>query len=70
MDTSVYSSTRVEENPHRPSHFIGRAPNGATRLRRRLLAAHGPRVISVPYYEWDPLMTDAAHDAYLSAKLV
>ena len=54
--------------PHRPTHFIGRAPNGATRLRRRLLAARGLRVISVPYYEWDHL-TDAAHDAYLSAKL-
>ena len=54
---------------HRPSHFIGRAPSGATRLKRRLLEARGLRVISVPYYEWDPRMTDAAQDAYLSAKL-
>ena len=38
------------------------------RLRRRLLEARGLRVISVPYYEWDHL-TDAAQDAYLSAKL-
>ena len=68
MDTSVYSSTRVEAIPHRPKHFIGRAPNGATWLRRRLLEARGLRVISVPYYEWYD-QTDAAHDAYLSAKL-
>ena len=69
MAASVYSSTRVEAIPHRPKHFIGRAPNGATWLRRRLLEARGLRVISVPYYEWDNL-TDAAPDAYLSAKLV
>ena len=53
---------------NRPTHFVGRAPNGATRLKRRLLAARGLRVVSVPHYEWD-FLTDAQQDAYLSAKL-
>ncbi len=41
-----------------PSHFVelvggGRRPNGATRLKWRLLGRAGCRVVSVPYWEWD-----------------
>jgi hypothetical protein len=38
-----------------PTHFLGNAPtvpNGATRLRTRLLEARGWRVVSVPVTEW------------------
>ena len=36
-----------------PSHFHGRAPTGATMLKRRQLATLGGwRLISVPYWEW------------------
>ena len=52
-----------------PSHFVGRSPNGPTRLRRRLLEARGLRVVSVPFFEWGALATDDARDAYV-AKLL
>ena len=53
-----------------PSHFVnGRAFNGATRLRRRLLEARGLRVVSVPFFEWGPLATDEAKEAYLGARI-
>ncbi|EOD04367.1 hypothetical protein EMIHUDRAFT_221151 [Emiliania huxleyi CCMP1516] len=54
-----------------PSHFLlpdsqgVRAPNGPTKLKRRLLAAAGWRVISVPFYEWDGLNTADERQAYL-----
>jgi hypothetical protein len=38
-----------------PTHFLSSAPtvpNGATRLRNRLLEARGWRVVSVPVTEW------------------
>ena len=46
-----------------------RSPAGKTRLRRRLLEARGLRVVSVPYFEWSPLATDDAKDAYLGGRL-
>ena len=52
-----------------PTHFADRSPTGKTRLRRRLLEARGLRVVSVPYFEWDPLTTDGAKDAYLAGLL-
>ena len=54
-------SSRIAIEVDGPSHFLlpdsqgVRAPNGPTKLKRRLLAAAGWRVISVPFYEWDGL---------------
>jgi len=36
-----------------PSHFAGRDPTGATRLKRRQLQHLGWRLVSVPYWDWD-----------------
>ena len=49
-----------------PSHFNANtlAPGGGMLARRRLLAARGWEVISVPYYVWDEL-NDAARGAWL-----
>ncbi|KAG1679153.1 hypothetical protein FOA52_000508 [Chlamydomonas sp. UWO 241] len=55
-----------------PTHFLSNVPtvpNGATRLRNRLLEARGWRVVSVPAKEWDRHFTkgkQAAHD-YLTS---
>ena len=55
----------------RPSHFLlpdgrgVRKPNGPTLLKRRLLAAAGWRVISVPFFEWDGLRSASERQAYL-----
>ena len=38
-----------------PSHFVGRAPTGATLLKRRQLQHLGWHLVSVPYWEWDAL---------------
>ena len=54
-----------------PSHFLlpdgrgARKPNGPTLLKRRLLAAAGWRVISVPFYEWDGFATANGQQTYL-----
>ena len=53
-----------------PSHFValaggGRRPNGATRLKRRLLGRAGCRVVSVPYWEWDACAGPAEQAACL-----
>jgi hypothetical protein len=58
-----------------PSHFLlpderGEcAPNGRTRLKRRLLASAGWRVVAVPYYEWDALGGAEAQQRYLREAL-
>ena len=63
-------SSRVAVEVDGPSHFLlpdgrgVRRPNGPTLLKRRLLAAAGWRVISVPFYEWDGL-TINEQQAYL-----
>jgi hypothetical protein len=55
-----------------PTHFLSSAPtvpNGATRLRKRLLEARGWRVVSVPVTEWGEQVVQgeqAAHD-YLTS---
>ena len=38
-----------------PSHFVGREPTSATRLKRRQLEHFGWWLVSVPYWEWDEL---------------
>ena len=53
-----------------PSHFValaggGRRPNGATRLKRRLLGRAGWRVVSVPHWEWAACAGPAEQAAYL-----
>ena len=49
-----------------PYHFLqdGR-PDGSTRLRNRMLAAHGWRVAVVDYRAWDGQKTQAQRDEYL-----
>ena len=66
----LLADRRVAVEADGPSHYLAdRAPNGPTRLRRRLLEARGLRVVSVPYFEWGPLATDAAKNAYLADRL-
>ena len=53
-----------------PTHFVtlaggGRRPNGATALKRRLLARAGWRVVGVPYWEWEACAGPEAQAAYL-----
>jgi len=63
-------SSRVGVEVDGPSHFLlpdgrgVRKPNGPTLLKRRLLAAAGWSVISVPFYEWYGLIADE-RQAYL-----
>ena len=52
-----------------PFHFIGREPNGRTILKRRQLLAAGWPLLSVPYWEWDPLTDAAARRKYLERGL-
>ena len=49
-----------------PTHYVGQSHNGATKLRRRLLAARGVKVVSVPYFGWGRLQGGAAQENYLS----
>ncbi|EOD31305.1 hypothetical protein EMIHUDRAFT_232076 [Emiliania huxleyi CCMP1516] len=50
---------------HFPYGIFFPAPNGPTLLKRRLLAAAGWRVISVPFFEWDALPTASERQTYL-----
>lgn len=59
-----------------PHHFVAcpwdnstRRQNGSTQLKRRLLAASGWAVASVPFYEWDVLATEPARASYLRQQL-
>ena len=68
-------SSRVAVEVDGPSHFLlpdgrgVRRPNGPTLLKRRLLAAAGWRVISVPFYEWDGFATANERHTYLQGLL-
>jgi len=68
-------STRVAIEVDGPSHFLlpdgrgARKPNGPTLLKRRLLAAAGWRVISVPFYEWNGFATAKERQTYLQGML-
>mmetsp|Transcript_20591 Transcript_20591/g.39142 ORF Transcript_20591/g.39142 Transcript_20591/m.39142 type:complete len:236 (-) Transcript_20591:134-841(-) len=55
-----------------PSHFTAntRSTLGSTSLRRRLLAVRGLDVVSIPWYEWEPIKrSPAMQDLYLREKL-
>ncbi|EOD08235.1 hypothetical protein EMIHUDRAFT_359048 [Emiliania huxleyi CCMP1516] len=64
-------SSRIAIEVDGPFHFLlpdcrgVRKPNGPTLLKRRLLAAAGWRVISVPFFEWDGLHSASERQAYL-----
>ncbi|EOD36009.1 hypothetical protein EMIHUDRAFT_226842 [Emiliania huxleyi CCMP1516] len=64
-------SSRIAIEVDGPSHFLlpdgwgVRKPNGPTLLKRRLLAAAGWRVISVPFYEWGRFTTANDRQTYL-----
>lgn len=52
-----------------PSHFCSndpRRPLGHTRLKRRLLAARGFNVVSIPYLDWCALLSSKASISHLS----
>ena len=51
----VYGGREVAIEVDGPSHFCGRAPTGATALKRRQLRAAGWALLPVPYWEWDAL---------------
>jgi len=56
-----------------PTHFLANhpgEPNGATRLRDRLLRQRGHEVVSVPHFEWECLEGPGPKEAYLKNKLV
>ncbi|EOD07755.1 hypothetical protein EMIHUDRAFT_218318 [Emiliania huxleyi CCMP1516] len=69
-------STRISIEVDGPSHFLltdgrgVRRPNGPTLLKRRLLAAAGWRVISVPFFEWNALSTASERQTYLERAAV
>jgi hypothetical protein len=53
-----------------PSHFVGRSPTGATRMKRRqLVALEGCALVSVPYWEWDALRQSGGAEEYLRQAL-
>ena len=64
-------SSRLAVEVDGPYHFLlpeglgMRRPNGPTLLKRRLLAAAGWRVISVPFYEWNGFATAKERQTYL-----
>ncbi|EOD30243.1 hypothetical protein EMIHUDRAFT_351578 [Emiliania huxleyi CCMP1516] len=64
-------SSRIAIEVDGPTHFLlpdgrgVRKPNGHTLIKRRLLAAAGWRVISVPFFEWDGLHSAGERQAYL-----
>ena len=67
----AFPSSRIAIEVDGPSHFLlpdgrgVRKPNGPTLLKRRLLAAAGWRVISVPFYRWNGFATAKERQTYL-----
>jgi len=55
-----------------PTHFLANCPaepNGATRLRDRLLRQRGHEVMAVPHFEWASLDGPVAKQTYLRERL-
>ena len=53
-----------------PTHFIRLSnglfrPNGATCLKRRLLASSGLKTLSVPFFDWKSLRNKTQQETYL-----
>lgn len=50
-----------------PSHFTNNTlrPLGPTVLKRRLLAARGWELVSVPYFHWNKLQSDYERQLYV-----
>ena len=68
----VFEGREVAVEVDGPSHFVGRAPSGATTLKRRQLRAAGWALVSVPYWEWDAVEAGAGEEqagAYLERVL-
>ena len=71
------SSSLVAVEVDGPMHFLRNLgtqggwclPTGSTVLKRRLLCMAGWRVLSVPFYEWDPLTDLQAQCQYLKSRL-
>ena len=73
LDLALRSS-RIAVEVDGPSHFLRDVhgvywPNGSTRLKQRLLRAAGWRLVSVPFFEWDPLHSHETQRNYLQRKL-
>jgi hypothetical protein len=72
INIAVPGNQKLAVEVHWPHHFLSNAPtvpNGATRLRNRLLQARGLRVVSVSVMEWNKQAAkgkQAEHD-YLSS---
>ncbi|EOD21501.1 hypothetical protein EMIHUDRAFT_241099 [Emiliania huxleyi CCMP1516] len=71
----AFPSSRIAIEVDGPSHFLlpdgrgVRKSNGPTLLKRRLLAAAGWKVISVPFYEWNRFATANERQTYLQGLL-
>ena len=62
-----HAGTRIGIEVDGPWHFTGHSPNSRTLLKRRQLQSLGWHLVSVPYFEWDPLRNDHEKHAYLRA---
>ena len=67
-----WAGERIALEADGPSHFAANtlAPGGAMLARRRLLAARGWAVISVPYYVWEKLNNDGRGAWLMQARLL
>ena len=63
---------RVAVEVDGPSHYVEcdhrPLPSGSTLLKHRQLEAFGYRVVSVAFWEWQPLRTAAQKGAYLKGR--
>ena len=66
IDIAIEGAAPVAVEVDGPHHFLqdGRQ-DGRTRLRDRMLAAHGWLVVVVDYRAWDVLQTEAQREEYL-----
>jgi hypothetical protein len=62
----------AEGRPGVASHFTTNTlePLGHTLLRDRLLSAIGWQVVSIPFFEWDPLRRAEQQNAYVTRRLL
>jgi hypothetical protein len=67
----AFPQAKVAVEVDGPLHFSNntRLPLGSTAIRRRLLEQSGWTVVSVPFFEWDPLASSKERQKYLTDKL-